>query len=521
MRYTKIVFLLLTGFHSVSAQNVDKELSKLQLAWQLISTFYVDSVNKHELTENAIRAMLNGLDPHSVYIPAEEVQTMNEPLDGNFEGVGIEFMILHDTLVVVSTISGGPSERVGLMPGDRIVKVDGKNMASTGITNKDVFDALRGPRGSEVQLSVLRGSNQGLLQFIIQRDKIPIYSIEAAYMASQQTGYIKISRFAQNTHSEFKQALKALKEQGMSRLVLDLSGNGGGYLKAALDIADEFIGNRKLLLYTKGVAVPRSEFKAGKGGLWEELPLVVLIDEGSASASEIVAGAVQDWDRGLILGRRSFGKGLVQRPLSLPDGSEIRLTIAQYYTPTGRCIQKPYEKGKDDYRSEIYQRYLNGEMMHRDSIHLADTLNFKTLVKQRPVFGGGGIMPDVFVPLDTFGYSDYYRNLAASGIINRFVMDLMDANREKWQQKYDSFDEYSNDFSVTPSLIEQLAAEGETAGIARDTAQLNISHNLIATRLKALIARNLWSTTEFFQVINPHLPIYQKAICIIEGQGAP
>ncbi len=518
MRLSIILLLLLFAGHSVSGQAVDKELNKLQLAWQLISSFYVDTVDEHAMTEKAIRAMLEELDPHSVYIPAEEIQAMNEPLDGNFEGVGIEFMILHDTLVVVSTISGGPSERVGLMAGDRIVKIDGGNVASVGLSTKGVFDALRGPRGSQVNLSVVRGVARDLLNFTIERDKIPIFSIEAAYMATPQTGYIKISRFAQSTHEEFVVALEKLKKEGMENLLLDLRGNGGGYLKAALDVADEFIGNRNLLLFTQGLAVPRSEYKASNGGLWEKKPLVILLDEGSASASEIVAGAVQDWDRGVIIGRRSFGKGLVQRPFPLYDGSEIRLTIAQYYTPTGRCIQKPYDKGRGDYQSEIDERYLNGEMMHRDSIHLADTLNFQTLVRKRPVFGGGGIMPDVFVPLDTSMYSDYYRDLAASGVINRFVMNQMDLNREEWKGVYPSFKVYNEKFSIPEQSIDLLVKQGEAAGIAANADQLSVSRSLIETQLKALIARNLWSTTEYYEVMNPGMLFFEKAIRYIENQ---
>jgi carboxyl-terminal processing protease len=415
---------------------------------------------------------------------------------------------------VVATIPGGPSEKVGLMAGDRIVEIDGENVAGIGLANSDVFDLLRGPKGTEVKLEVER--NGQFLDFVIERDQIPIFSLQAAYLMTDKTGYIKISRFAQSTHKEFVDALKELKKKGIDHLVLDLRGNGGGYLKAALDIADEFIGGQRLLLYTDGMAIPRSEYESRSGQLWEEGNLVVLIDEGSASASEIVAGAVQDWDRGIIIGRRSFGKGLVQRPFSLPDGSEIRLTIAKYYTPSGRSIQKPYDEGLKEYHSEIYERFSHGEMMHSDSIHMPDSLIFRTLREERKVFGGGGIVPDVFIPMDTVYYTPYYRDLVASGSVNRLVMDLLDEHREDWNKEYNSYSDFYNRFEVSDDIIDELTQRAVDAEIELNQEQLETSMKWLKLQMKALIARNLWSTSEYYQTLNPELPFFETVLEIIE-----
>jgi carboxyl-terminal processing protease len=518
MRYILVILAFWLTLFPLRAQLDDPELDKVRLSWQLISTLYVDSVDSHQMAEEAITAMLEKLDPHSVYIPSEEVEAMNEPLDGNFEGVGIEFMILKDTLTVVATIPGGPSVKVGLMAGDRIVEIDGENVAGIGLVNSDVFNLLRGPKGTEVRLKVQR--NGQLLDFVVERDQIPIFSLEAAYLMTDNTGYIKISRFSQSTHDEFVDALKKLKKKGIDHLVLDLRGNGGGYLKAALDIADEFIGGQRLLLYTDGMAIPRSEYESRSGQLWEEGNLVVLIDEGSASASEIVAGAVQDWDRGVIMGRRSFGKGLVQRPFSLPDGSEIRLTIAKYYTPSGRSIQKPYDEGLKEYHSEIYERFRHGEMMHSDSIHMTDSLIFRTLKEERKVFGGGGIVPDIFIAMDTAYYTPYYRDLVASGSVNRLVMDKLDEHRDDWTKEYSSFADFYKDFSVPDSFIDELTQRAEDAGIELQKEQLETSLVWLRLQMKALIARNLWSTSEYYQTLNPELPFFETVLDIIEDQKA-
>lgn len=514
----RLLLLLLLPISVITAQRSDPGLNNIQIAWQLITNFYVDNVDREDLAREAIEAMLRKLDPHSVLIPADEVKAMNEPLDGNFEGVGIEFTILNDTLTVVSTVVGGPSEKVGIRAGDRIVAINNENVASVGLRNSDVFTMLRGKKGTQVNVSVIRHGKDNQMEFIVTRDRIPIHSIEAAYLASPETGYIKISRFAATTHEEFVTALKGLKRQGIKNLVLDLRGNGGGYLKAALDIADEFLGNGQLMLYTQGASMPRRDHLAGRGGLWQKGGLVIMLDEFSASASEIVAGAVQDWDRGVVIGRRSFGKGLVQRPFSLPDGSEIRLTIANYYTPSGRSIQKPYSNGLSEYRAETTLRFMNGELTNRDSIHMEDLKYYETLKSKRPVYGGGGIIPDVFIPLDTTMYSNYYRELVASGVMNRVAMHYMDRNRSQIQELFPHFSAFQNGYNVDDQLILSLVSEGEKAGIKYSEPDMQVSGKLIHTQLKALIARDLWSTSEYYQVINPLLSVYSKAIELIENR---
>ncbi|GAO27590.1 S41 family peptidase [Geofilum rubicundum] len=514
----RFYFLLLLIFPVLMAtgQRSEPGLNNIQITWQLITNFYVDTVNTDALAREAIESMLKKLDPHSVFIPSEDVKAMNEPLDGNFEGVGIEFVIYEDTLTVISTILGGPSEKVGIRGGDRIVEIDGENVAAVGLKNSDVFSLLRGKKGTDVRITVYRKGMRAELDFKVTRDKIPIYSLEAAYMATPETGYVKISRFAATTHKEFTSAMEKLKDQGMKNLVLDLRGNGGGYLKAALDIADEFLGGDKLMLYTEGKSVSRRDHHSGRNGMWQKGDLLVLLDEGSASASEIVAGAIQDWDRGVIMGRRSFGKGLVQRPFSLPDGSEIRLTIANYYTPSGRSIQKPYKEKADEYRSEVSLRMRNGELTTRDSIHVEDATYYETLVSKRPVYGGGGIIPDVFVPIDTSFYTPYYRDLIASGVVNRTVVKYLDNNRETLQKDYSDFQTFNAQFSVDEELLQMLIKEGENSGVDYNEDEMSVSADMAEIQLKALIAKDLWSGSEYYEVINPMLSVYKRAIELIE-----
>ncbi len=506
--------LVLFNVDTLKAQNFNQDLQKLQLAYKLISTFYVDSVDDQKLVEDAIVGMLKNLDPHSEYLSQEEVKKLNEPLDGGFEGVGIQFNILNDTLLVVSPISGGPSEKVGILAGDRIIFIDDENVAGIGLTNSGVKDRLKGKKGTKVKLKILRKGSSKLLDFIVVRDKIPIYSVEASYMASQNIGYVKINQFSATTSSEFHDAVKELKSQGMDNLILDLRGNPGGYLKAAIEVVNELLVGNKLIVYTEGLTNPRREYQSSEEGLFKKGKVAVLINEGSASASEIVSGAIQDWDRGIIIGRRSFGKGLVQRPLNLQDGSMIKLTIAKYYTPSGRCIQKPYDKGVDAYRKEIYMR----DVLHQENDSLKEkSQEFHTKSSQRVVYGGGGINPDIFIPADTTGYSDYYRDLIALGIINKYVLSYMDQHRKDLLLKYKTFKSFKDSFVVDDKMIEDLIKEGEKEKIDSDVKTLEASLIHLKLQLRALIARNIWSVNEYFELINTNSNEFKKALEILSS----
>ena len=503
-----------------AAQKQDLNLYKLEIATRVISAFYVDTLDKTELVENAITGMLNELDPHSVYISADEVEKMNEPLQGNFEGIGIQFSILKDTLFVVNPIPGGPSEKVGVMAGDRIIFVDDEKVAGIGLTNKMVFDLLRGKKGTEVTIKIARRGSKELIDFTIERDKIPIYSLDAAYMLSDNIGYIKLNRFSATTYDEFSESLKKLQAKGMQNLILDLQGNGGGYLKAATDIADQFIKKGNLIVYTKGINSPERHLKAEKNGLFESGKLVVLIDEGSASASEIVSGAIQDWDRGIIIGRRSFGKGLVQRPFNLPDGSMMRLTTAKYYTPTGRLIQKPYENGNEQYREDLKNRYEHGEYTNVDSIQFPDSLKFNTLLNKRTVYGGGGIMPDIFIPLDTTGYSKYHRTLVGKGVVNKFVLSYVDNNRDKLNNSYPNINDYIDNFDCDKAMLDDLIKRGETLKIEFNKKEFERSKTFIKQQIKALIARDIFDKDDFYRIININDNVIKSAIEILENPSA-
>jgi len=466
-----------------------------------VNNLYVDSVNAEELVEIAIVKMLEELDPHTSYIPADEVKKASEPLKGNFDGIGIQFNVLKDTIFVVQTISGGPSEKIGLMANDKIITVDGEVVAGINIQNSDVIKKLKGPKGTEVTVGVKRGKSKELIDFTITRDKIPIYSVDASYMVAPKTGYMKVNRFSATTQEEMTKALVQLKKDGMEDLVLDLQGNGGGYLNTAIWMADEFLSNDKLIVYTEGRAFPRDNRYAKNKGLFEKGRLVVLIDESSASASEIVSGAIQDWDRGMIVGRRSFGKGLVQRPIALPDGSEMRLTMQKYYTPSGRCIQKSYDDGVEAYRKEKWERYENGEMYSLDSLNLPDSLKYYTSTK-RTVYGGGGILPDIFVALDTTETSEYFGKLVRSGTINTFVLNYIDSNRSKLEQDYKSIDDFKKKFSITEELMSELIRAGEVEEVEYNDEDFNTSKRVLEIRMKALIARNLFGSSAFYEVIN-------------------
>ena len=480
-----------------------------------VNNLYVDSVDAEELVEIAIIKMLEELDPHTSYIPADEVKKASEPLKGNFDGIGIQFNVLKDTIFVVQTISGGPSEKIGLMANDKIITVDGELVAGINIQNSDVVKKLKGPKGTIVTVGVKRGKSKELLDFIITRDKIPIHSVDASYMVASKTGYIKVNRFSANTEEEMTIALVQLKKDGMEDLILDLQGNGGGYLNTAIWMADEFLSDDKLIVYTEGRAFPRDNRYAKNKGVFEKGRLVVLIDESSASASEIVSGAIQDWDRGMIVGRRSFGKGLVQRPIALPDGSEIRLTMQKYYTPSGRCIQKSYDDGIEAYRKEKRERYDSGEMFSLDSLDLPDSLKYYTSTK-RTVYGGGGILPDIFVALDTTETSEYFGKLVRSGIINTFVLNYMDANRSKLDKSYKSLNDFKKKFTITGDLMDKLIKSGEAEEIAYDKQGFNTSKRVLEIRMKALIARSLYGSSAFYEVINDLNETLQAGIKALE-----
>lgn len=521
LRILSVLFfamLFLPAVPITAQESVQKNQLKFGRLLRLVDGYYVDSANVDKLTEKAIVHLLSELDPHSVYISKEEVDKMNEPLQGNFEGIGITFNIFKDTLLVTDVIPGGPAEMVGVRAGDRIVEVNEKNIAGTGIKNSDVFDLLRGEKGTTVEIQVLRRSSEDLLDFAIVRDKIPIYSLDASYMLDKETGLIKLNRFSATTTEEFIVALNELKSKNMRNLILDLRGNGGGYLKTAIEISDQFLDNNKLIVYTNGNNDPKREYKATSDGNFKDGNLVVLVDESSASASEIVSGAVQDWDRGLIIGRRSFGKGLVQKPYFLTDGSMVRLTTAHYYTPSGRGIQKPYNNGIDEYRRDYMARLSSGQLFSADSVIFPDSLKYKTLNNGRDVYGGGGIMPDVFIPIDTVGFTPYYGSLRRNNIIYEFVLDYIDNNRSRLIEEYPLFESYKSNFDIDAEMIEDIVAEAEKQGIERDEESLNSSLDLMKKELKALIARDIFTRNEFYEIIFQDDTAVKKALEVIENK---
>ena len=518
-----MVFLLgLTCCLALHAQHFrrddDAALRKLQLAEMAIYNLYVDSVNQNKLVEDGIRGMIEKLDPHSSYSTAQETKAMNEPLQGSFEGIGVQFNVVQDTLLVIQPVSNGPSERVGILAGDRIVTVNDSAIAGVKMSKEEIMRRLRGPKGSKVCLGIVRRGIKGVLTFVVVRDKIPVKTLDAYYMIRPTIGYIRIGSFGLTTYKEFMEAVAVLKQQGMNDLILDLEENGGGYLNAAVDIANEFLKRNDLIVYTLGRSVPKQEFRAdGKGRLLAG-KVVVLINEFTASAAEIVTGALQDQDRGEVVGRRSFGKGLVQRPIEFPDGSMIRLTIAHYYTPSGRCIQKPYTKGDaQSYALDIEKRYEHGELYSADSIHFADSLKYKTLRKQRLVYGGGGIMPDYFVPLDTTLYTPYHRQLAARSYLINANLKYVDAHRKTLKQQYPDFATFLARYEVPQSLLDDIRKTAEKDKIKpKDEAEWKKSLPQLRLQLKALVARDLWDMSQYFQVVNEANPIVQKALTLFQ-----
>ncbi|MCB0480728.1 MAG: S41 family peptidase [Flavobacteriales bacterium] len=514
--FSVIAFLCFSS-SQINAQNGDIQASmnKFGTLLTIISQTYVDTVNETKLVDHAIVNLLQDLDPHSVYISPQDKEKMNEPLIGNFEGVGIQFNIIKDTILVVSPIVGGPSEKLGIMSGDKIIIIDDDTVAGVGFTNDKVVKSLRGPKGTIVHVSMKRNGEPELLDFEIKRDKIPIYSVDEGYMVDDKTGYIRVNRFARNTVEEFRAELVTLKKEGLENLVLDLRGNGGGYLNTAIELADEFLDRDKLIVYTQGRNFPKDETKSTLNGNFKKGKLVVLIDESSASASEIVSGAIQDWDRGIIIGRRSFGKGLVQKPYPLPDGSEVRLTISRYYTPSGRCIQRPYGDGTDKYYEDLRARYEHGELMNEDSISFPDSLKFQTRINKRTVYGGGGIMPDVFVGVDTSARSDYYFKLLRKGTFNKYSLSYLDKKRKSLLKTYPDKYVFHKKFVVTEEQLNDFIAFGEKDKVPKNEADLEKSKAEIENLLKAYISRGLFNSGSYMMEINEVDKTFKMAISTI------
>ncbi|WP_455990123.1 S41 family peptidase [Prevotella sp.] len=514
-RYIYLSLFCFFSFLPLSAQlKSDSPLRKLQIAEMAITNFYVDSVNEQKLSEDAIRGMLKGLDPHSTYTDAKETKAMNEPLQGDFEGIGVQFNMIEDTLVVIQPIANGPSQKVGILAGDRIVSVNDSTIAGVKMARIDIMKMLRGKKGTKVKLGIVRRGVSNILTFVVTRDKIPVHTLNAAYMIRPGVGYICLESFGMKTHEEFMDAVKELEKQGMKSLILDLQDNGGGYLQAAVQIANEFLKDNEMIVYTEGRNVRRQNYKAIGNGRLQKMRVYVLVNEFTASAAEIVTGAIQDNDRGTVVGRRTFGKGLVQRPFDFPDGSMMRLTIAHYYTPSGRCIQKPYKKGDlKDYEMDLEKRLKHGELTNPDSIHFDSSQKFYTLRNHRVVYGGGGIMPDYFVPLDTTKYTKYHRLLAAKNIIMNAYLKYVDANRTTLKDLYKSFDTFNKNYVVPQSLLDTIIAEGKKEKVEpKDKAELTATMPYIKVQLKALVARDLWDMNEYYRIWNEQSDIVNKAV---------
>ncbi len=517
MKHTLLsLLLILLGWLPTTAQLNDGFTPdrKLATAQAIIDRYYVEDVDNDTIVSEAIKAMLKTLDPHSAYTSASETKEFTEPLDGKFSGIGIQFNMLEDTVYVIQTIPGGPSQKVGIMAGDRIIAANDTVLAGQKMVNTKVMKYLRGPKGSEVTLKVKRGND--LIDFLVTRDDIPLYSIDESFMADPTTGYIRITRFGEDTPNEFRRALLKLQEQGMENLILDLSGNGGGYLGAAFQIASEFLPKGTPVVSTAGRRSPSQEYRTEEDGLFPKGRLVVITDQTSASASEILSGAIQDNDRGVVVGRRTFGKGLVQRPFPFPDGSMIRLTVSRYYTPSGRCIQKHYDKGHgEEYQMELYNRYEGGELWSADSIHRDPSELYYTLRNHRPVYGGGGIIPDVFVPVDTSAYSPYYRDLVAKGVLNRTVIRYVESNREELTKEYPTDDAFQARFVVPQELIEKLIAAGTDAGVEFNADQWDRSKVVVTAIMKGLMARDLYTDGSYYRPLSKLNHEFNKALEVI------
>lgn len=510
---------ILSCLLSAKAQkSVDEQIRKLIISTITINNYYVDSVDTEKLVEDAIRGMIEKLDPHSAYSTAEQTKRLNEPLQGSFDGIGIQFNILDDTLMVIQTITGGPSEKAGVMAGDRIISVGDTAIAGVKMPQEDIMKRLRGPRGTKAHLGIVREGIDETIYIDVIRDKIPLNSVDAAFMVTPHTGLIRFSNFAATTYDEVVEAIRKLKAQGMKNLILDVTQNGGGFLQAAAEIASELLPKDDLIVYTQGRAIQPQSFFSRGGSAFQDGKVIVLVDEYSASAAEILAGAIQDQDRGLVVGRRTFGKGLVQRPVDLPDGSMIRLTIAKYYTPSGRCIQKPYEKGKQqEYRMDVINRFNHGELTNADSIHFPDSLRFQTLKKGRTVYGGGGIMPDYFVPLDTTKNTSLYRQIVAKRILIDANLRYLAKHRNELKQKFPTFEDFRRNYKVSDDLIANILAEAKKVlkeKYTKDEEQKTTE--LLKRMLRALAARDLWDMNEYFAIIYEDDDIVNKAIQLME-----
>lgn len=474
---------------------------KLDNVINYISKEYVDPINKKQLIEKAIPILVSELDPHSQYIPASEVKEVNEPLEGNFSGIGVQFNMLNDTLVILKTIAHGPSEKVGILPGDRILVVNGDTVAGKKVPSDSIVSMLKGPKGTKVRVGIQRRKVKHLLYFDIVRDNIPLYSMDADYMIRPGIGYIKLNKFSRTTFEEFSGGVIKLLQKGMRSLILDLRGNGGGYLDAAVQVADQFLGAGKLIVYTQGNAHPRQEYRASKGGLCQGIEVAILIDEGTASASEILAGAIQDNDRGIIVGRRSFGKGLVQEQTMFSDGSALRLTIARYYTPTGRCIQKPYKDGDEvDYYKDLANRYKHGELLDKDSIKFNDSLKYTT-PGGKVVYGGGGIMPDVFVPIDTEGVTDYLVDIRNQGLLYRYALTYSDRNRKRLS-KFTNTEDFLHYLDIK-NVMKDFTKFAAKNGVPLNKSQYETSRKILRIQLYAYIVRDIMNETAFYKVLEP------------------
>ena len=515
---TLLLLVVATAAQAQFVLSAETPMSKFRGAEAAVKNLYVDQVDEEKLVEDAIRGMLEKLDPHSSYSTAKEAKALSEPLNGNFEGIGVQFNMVEDTLLVIQPVTNGPSEKVGIVAGDRIVTVNDTAIAGVKMGRDEIMKRLRGPKGTKVKLGIVRRGAGKPLYFTVTRDKIPVHSLQAAYMIRPGVGYVRIDNFSATTHDELMEAMAKFEQQQMQTLIIDLQENGGGYLQTAVNIANEFLGRGDLIVYTEGRSNPKRLYKADGDGHLKGVKVYVLINEFSASASEILAGALQDQDRGTIVGRRSFGKGLVQRPIEFDDGSLIRLTIAHYYTPSGRCIQKPYKKGDlKDYEQDFDQRLKHGELTNPDSIHFADSLKYETLRLHRTVYGGGGIMPDEFVPLDTTKYTRFHRKLAAKNLIVTTNLKYIDKERKSLKRKYKTFDAFRSEYEIPYHVVEEILTEAKKQGIEpKDDDELQRTLAYLCPQMKALVARDLWDMSEYYQIINEYNDIVMRAVQMIE-----